>query len=115
MQDVVVEVVFLIPQPNAFATDVVHRARYPKEVLEKFRRDVLVDRILPRQLERDAHHIQGEHSHPARPIALLEPAAIRKWCTAIEDADVIEAEKTAFENVAAAAVLAIHPPGEVDE
>ncbi len=34
---------------------------------------------------------------------------------AIEDADIIEAEKAAFENVGAFRVLAIHPPGEIHQ
>src|SRR5205823_1637472 len=33
----------------------------------------------------------------------------------VEDADVVEAEKAAREEVLALDVLAVHPPGEVDE
>ena len=42
-------------------------------------------------------------------------AAIGKRSAAIKNADVIESQEPALEYIAAAAVLAIHPPGEVDE
>src|SRR5439155_1841537 len=34
---------------------------------------------------------------------------------AVEDADVVEAEKTALEDVLSLGVLAVHPPGEVQQ
>ena len=34
---------------------------------------------------------------------------------AVEDADVVEAQEAALENVPALRVLAIHPPGEVEQ
>src|SRR5256885_17251620 len=40
-------------------------------------------------------------------------AAGRKRPASIEDADVVEPEKSALKNVAAFLILAVHPPGEV--
>ena len=39
----------------------------------------------------------------------------RKRGAAIKDADVVEPEEAALEDVLAEAVLAIHPPGEVQD
>src|SRR6185369_6912327 len=42
-------------------------------------------------------------------------AAGRQWCTAIENTDVIEAEKTALKDVHAISVFPIDPPGEIQQ
>src|SRR6266851_3572360 len=48
------------------------------------------------------------------------PSACSMWppvgrgSAAVEDADVVQAQKSALENVAAFAVLAVDPPGEVE-
>ncbi len=56
VQDVVEKFVRLVPEPDPFAAGVVHGPGDPEEVLEKFRRDIFVNRILSRQLERGPHH-----------------------------------------------------------
>src|SRR5207249_1927278 len=96
-------------------TEVVHRAGDVEEVLEELEGDVLVDGIGEGQLERDGEHVQAEHAHPAGAVALLEVAAGWEGLAAIEDADVVEAEEAAGEDVVALAVFAIDPPGEVQE
>ena len=70
---------------------------------------------LERQLDRDLEHVLAEQRHPGGAVRLLEVAAGRQRRAAIEDADVVEPEESALEQVAAAAVLAIHPPGEVQQ
>ena len=40
-------------------------------------------------------------------------AARRQRLAAVEDADIVEAEKTALKDVAALGVLAVDPPGEI--
>ena len=82
-------------------------------MLEELGRDVFVNRILARQLEGGSHHRQAKHSHPTRAVALLEAGAVGKRRAPVKDADVIEPEETAFENIAAAGVFPIHPPGEI--
>src|SRR5438105_4075547 len=94
---------------------IVHRAGDAEEMLEELRRDVFVNRILARELERGPHHVEAKHSHPARAIALLEMAAVRQGRAPIEDADVIETEEAALENIFPFGVFPVHPPGEGDE
>src|SRR5271165_7549346 len=113
MQNVVEELVLLVPQSDAGLAEVVHRLRDVQEVLEELGGDIFVDRIVLRQLERDAHEIQGVHGHPAGSVRLIDVAAGRQLGAAVEDADVVQAEKSALEYVAALGVLAVHPPGEV--
>ena len=68
-----------------------------------------------RELDRDLEHVLAEHRHPRGAVGLLEVAAGRQLGAAVEDADVVEAEEAALEHALAQAVLAIHPPREVDE
>ena len=67
------------------------------------------------ELECDAHEVERIHRHPARAVRLIDVTAGRQRCAAIEDADVVETEEAALEDVAALGVLAIHPPGEVQQ
>ena len=67
------------------------------------------------ELEGDAEHALGEERHPRRAVGLLEAAAGRQRCAAVEHADVVEAEEAALEHVAPGRVLAVDPPGEVHE
>ena len=94
--------------------DVVHGLGDVQEVLEELGGDVLVDGVVQRQLERDAHQVQAVHRHPARAVGLVDVPAGRQRRAAVEDADVVEAEEAALEDVAALGVLAVHPPGEVE-
>ena len=68
-----------------------------------------------RQLERDAQHVQAVHRHPAGAVGLLDVAAGGQRRAAIEDADVVQAQESALENVVALCVLAVHPPGEIQQ
>src|SRR5579885_2225826 len=84
-------------------------------MLEELDGDVLVDGIVAGQLERDAEHVQAEHRHPARAVGLLEPATAGQRLGAVKRAQVVEAEHAAFKQVAAFGVLAVDPPGEVQQ
>ena len=68
--------------------------------------DVLVARAGRRQLECDGEQVQAVHAHPARRVGLLEDAALRERVGAIEDADVVETEEAAVEDVVTGGVLA---------
>ncbi len=114
VQHVVEELVVLVPEGDALAAEVVHRVGDREEVLEELAGDVLVDRVLPRELHRDGHHVQREHRHPARPVALVEVAARGEGGAPVEDADVVEPEEAALEDVVPLRVLPVHPPGEVE-
>src|SRR6476659_10688544 len=113
VQDVIEKFVRVIPESDPLSPDVVHRRGDPEKMLEELGRDVLVNRVLARQLEGGSHHRQAKHSHPTRAVALLKSGAVGKRLAPVKDADVIKPEETAFENIAAAGVFPIYPPGEI--
>ena len=73
VQLVVVELVLLVPQADAVlaAADVGHRLGDVQEVLEELGGDVLVDRVVQRQLQGDAHQVEAVHRHPAGAVGLV--------------------------------------------
>ena len=76
VQHVVEELVLVVPQADASVlADVAHRLGDVQEVLEELGRDVLVDVVVLRQLQRDAHQIQRVHRHPAGAVRLVDVAA----------------------------------------
>src|SRR5882724_547847 len=70
---------------------------------------------LLRQFQRDSHHVQAIHAHPARPVRLLQVAASRKWRGAVKQSYVVQSKKTALKNIHALDVFAVHPPGEIQQ
>jgi hypothetical protein len=110
---VVIEAVGLVPQP--LASDSVHRVDDGHEVLEELAGDVLVAVVDLGQLQCDAQHRGAVERHPRRAIGLGELAAGGQRLAAVEDADVVQAEEAAGEEVLPLHVLAVHPPGEVEE
>ena len=84
-------------------------------MFQELRRDVFVNVIFTRELDRDTHQIQRKHSHPTRAIALFKEAAIGERGAAIEYADVIKAKEPAFENIFVFGIFPIHPPGKGKE
>src|SRR6476646_1814754 len=84
-------------------------------MLHELQRHIFVGRIMRRQLQRHLEHVLTEKRHPRGTIRLFEAAARRQFGAAVEYADVVEPEKSALEDVAAGAVFAIHPPGEIKQ
>ena len=84
-------------------------------MLVELDRHVLVRRVDERDLEREVEHVLGIERHPGGAVGLLDVAAGRQRRAAIEDADVVEAQKAALEEVASVAVLAVEPPGVVGQ
>ncbi len=78
-------------------------------MLYKLENQVFVDAVVSGELHRKLQHVSTEEGHPRRAVRLLEVAAGRKRRTPIEDADVIEAEEPALEDILAEAVLAVLP------
>ena len=114
-EHVVEKTVLLIPHLDAAAAHVLHRGADVNVVLEKLRGRRLVSLVLPRQLERDAHHVQAKHPHPARAVGLLKRRPVGQFLAAVQDGDVVEAEEAALENVVALAVHLVDPPREVHQ
>ena len=110
---VVVEAVLLVPQPRA--ADGIHGVGDVDEVLEELGRDVLRSRIEPRQLQGHGEHRGAVERHPGGAVRLLQEAAVGKRPGAVENADVVQPQEAAREQVLAAGVLAIDPPGEIDQ
>ena len=114
---VVVKAVGVVPK--AGAAEGVHGVGDLDEVLEELGGHVLVGgvgaRAVAGQFERDAQHGQAIEGHPGGAVGLLQGPAVRERLRAIEDADVVEAEEAAGEEVLALGVLAVDPPGEVEQ
>ena len=60
-------------------------------------------------------HVQREHGHPTGSIGLLDVTTAHQRQRAVEHADIIEAQEPAFENVHSVGILAVHPPGEIQQ
>ena len=110
-QQVIVKAIFLVP--HTIRSGAVHGRGNVIKLLGKLEDHILVTGIVGSKFDGDLRHILAEQGHPGCPVCLLQVAAGGKRCTAIEDADVIEAEKASFEYVLAEPVFTIHPPGKI--
>ena len=111
-QHVVEEAVVLVPERDALAAEVVGGVRDVEEVLEELRRHVLVatgcccaSSSAIASMFRQYIAIQLVASDCAR----RPPSGSGRG--AVEEADVVEAEEAALEDVQPVGVLAVHPPG----
>src|SRR5260370_13556787 len=84
-------------------------------MLEEFAGDVFVSRILFRQLQSDGQHVQAIHTHPTGAVRLFEVASRGERRGAVKDSDIVAAEKSALKNVCAVRVLAVYPPGKIQQ
>ena len=112
-QHVVEEAVLLVPHLVAVPAAAVHGVGDPHEMLDELEGHLLIDRVLLGQDEGDLQHALAVERHPRRAVGLLQRAAGRQRRAAVEDADIVEAEEAAGEDVAARRVLAVDPPVEV--
>ena len=112
-QQVVIEAVFLVP--HAVRPGPVHGPGDIVEVLHELYDHVLVGAVVDGELYGEFHHVLAEEGHPGGAVRLLQVAAGGERGAAVEDADVVEAEEAPLEDVLAEAVLAVHPPGEVQQ
>src|SRR5207249_5617873 len=85
------------------------------KVLPEFAGDILIGRIFAGQLHGDSQEIQRIHGHPAGAVRLFNVAAGRQGSAAVEDSNVVEAQESALEDVHSVGVLAIDPPGEIEQ
>src|ERR1041385_7634462 len=110
MQNVIIKLVLFVPEADTSATEFVHSGSNRKEMFEKLGCDIFVNVILQSELDRYPEHVQTKHPHPARAIALFQSGAVGKPIVSVEHANVVESEKTAFENVVALRILPVYPP-----
>ena len=99
-EHVVEEAVLLVPHARVPA-QVRHRRGDPQEVLAELEGHVRVVRIGHRQLDGDLEHVLAEQGHPGGAVGLFQVAAGRQRRAAIEDADVVQAQEAALEDVPA--------------
>ena len=85
------------------------------KMLKEFAGNIAVGTVFLGQFQRDRQHIQAIHAHPTGAIGLLDMAAIGQWHVAIKDADIIQAQKATLEDILSLKVLAVHPPGEIEQ
>ena len=112
-EQVVVEAVLLVP--HAIRSRPVHGRGDIGEVLGELDDHVLVGGVVGGEFHGEFQHVLAEEGHPGRAVRLLQVAAGGERGAAVEDADVVEAEEAPLEDVLAEAVLAVHPPGEVQQ
>src|SRR5438876_8306391 len=84
-------------------------------MLEELRGHVFVNRIGLCEFQRHGKHREAIESHPGGSVRLLEESASWQRLRTIEYPDVIEAEEAAGEKIVAFGVLAVHPPGKVEQ
>ena len=96
--------------PAWIIADAIHR-----KCSHEFESHVRVGGVVHRQTRGDLHHVLTEQRHPGGAVGLFEVATGRQRRTAVEDADVVQAQEAALEDVPARAVLAVDPPGEVEQ
>src|ERR1700738_3847804 len=84
-------------------------------MLEELAGDILIGPIVGSKLDRNSQHGETIHAHPGGAIRLLEKSSGGKRLAAIEHSDIVQAQESAFEDVIAPGVLAIHPPGKIHE
>src|SRR5690606_32652675 len=85
------------------------------EVLKEFRGNVLVRPAMLGKLQRHVEHVEAVEAHPPRAVRLFEHAARGQGLGAVEEANVVEPQEAALEDVLAFLVLTVDPPGEVHE
>ena len=110
VEHVVVEALPLVPQSH-----LVHRRRDVGEVLEELDRHLLVGAVVLREQQGELEHVQAEHGHPCSPVGLLQVTGDRQGCRAVDRPDVVQAQKAALEDVVSLHVLAVNPPGEIQQ
>ena len=82
-------------------------------MLDELEGDLFVHRVVFGQNEGDLQHALAVKRHPGRPVRLLQRAARGELGAAVEDADVVETQKSPGEHVAPGGILAVDPPVEV--
>src|SRR5439155_18987148 len=110
---VVIKSVELVPESRA--AQGIHGVGDGDKVLEELGSDVLITRVFLGELQGHCQHGGAVKGHPGGAIGLLQMAAGRQRLGAIEDADVVQTQESAGEKMFALDVLAIDPPGEINQ
>ena len=84
-------------------------------MLEELGGERLIHRVGAGQFQGDGQHLEGEESHPGGAVRLVEAPTARERGAPVEQADVVETQEPSLKHVVAVGVLAVHPPGEVEQ
>src|SRR5262245_32165203 len=112
-QHIVEEPVLLIPHARIL-THMNHRRGNPQEMFGELDGHVYIGRIGHGAFRDDLEHVQTEQPHPSSAVRLLQVPTGRQWRTAVEDADVVQAQEAPLEDVLASTVFAVDPPGKIE-
>src|SRR5262249_46278192 len=96
-------------------TDVVRGIGNVDKMLEKFTGNIFVGMIVTRQFKRNSEHIETVHAHPTRAVRLLDVAPGRQRCGAIKDANIVQTQDAAFEDMVALGVFTVDPPVKIEQ
>src|SRR5207302_6861292 len=92
-----------------------HRLCDVHKMLKELAGHVFVSRVVESQLQRHSQQVERVHRHPACAVGLLQKSARGQGLGAVENTDVVQAQKAALKKIVPLGVLAVHPPGEVQQ
>src|SRR6202022_2013221 len=115
VQHVVVEAIFPVPQLNTIGGEVVHGMSDIDEMLKKLAGNIAIGAVLSRKFQGNSEHVQAVHAHPAGTIRLLDMAPAGQRYVTVKNANIIQSQEAALEDILPSIVLAIDPPGEVEQ
>ncbi len=107
--------VFFIPERYSIGPVGVDCVRDVNEMLKKFTGYVFIGWFLACQFQRNRQHVQAIHPHPAGAVRLLEVASGRQRLRTVEHANVVEAQEAALKHIHPIRILAVHPPGKIQQ
>src|SRR5262249_49677375 len=84
-------------------------------MLEKLRGHVLISRVSFGQFQCHREHRRAVKGHPGGAVGLLQTSTIWQGFRPVEHADVVQTEEASRKQVLAFKVLAVDPPGKVDQ
>src|SRR6516162_10415206 len=113
MKQVIEEAVARVPHFVVIDANAVHRIGDPQEMFKETESNFLVHRISLSEDQRDFQHVLAIKRHPCGPVGLVQMSPGWELRTAVENADIVQAEKAAREHISTVRVLTVHPPVEV--
>src|SRR5215468_10565421 len=93
----------------------IHRVGNPDEVFKETVSHLFIDRVVLGENNGDLKHDLAIQSNPRGAIGLFDSSAGGQVGTAIKHANVVQAEKSAREDIAPLRVFAVYPPGEIEQ
>src|ERR1700690_1252942 len=83
-------------------------------MLEEFKGDILVCRVIHSQLQRNGQHVKTKHTHPASAIALFDVTTGWGRCAPVEDSYIIKPKEAALKHIQSFRIFAINPPCKIE-